>query len=322
MVEEGQAKGWVLVTEVIGANPDDQSGSDYTDLTYQGFGVVVQLKYAEGPAGVIPLPDQYQDFADRAANFVAHSSGANIWIVGSEMNAERSRPRPADSNQGEPINPRQYAEYYRLVREAIHDVPGHDNDQVLVGPIAPWNAETPYEADPQGTYPANKVEGASPDYPYYSFYGNYIIYLRDILLAVGSGNVDGIALHAYSHGYDPNLIFDETKMGQPFEQYYYHFRTYRDQMNAIPAEFRNLPVYLTEIHGGRNPDGSTWPDVNSGWVKNAYREINDWNGTSNQPIRAVFLYRWSKVDDWAIEDKFKVQQDFQEAVARNYRWQR
>ncbi len=321
MIKDGQAKGWILVTEIIGANPDDQSGSDYTDLAYQGFGVVVQLKYAEGPAGVIPLPGQYRNFARRSANFVAHSSGANIWIVGSEMNAERSRPRPPDGNQGEPITPRRYADCYQLVREAIHAVPDHDKDQVLVGPIAPWNGQTPYEADPRVAYPANKIPGGAPDYPYYSFYGDFIVYLGDILRALGPGNVDGLALHAFSHGYDPNLIFDEAKMEPPFGQYYYHFRTYRDQMNAIPPEFRNLPVYLTEIHGGRNPDDSTWPDVNSGWVKNAYQEIDDWNNAGNQPIRAVFLYRWSKVDDWSIEDKFNVQQDFREAVARNYRWQ-
>jgi hypothetical protein len=250
---------------------------------------------------------------------VANSSGANIWIVGYEMNAERNRPRLPDSTQGEPITPGLYAECYRLVRDAIHRVPGHENDQILIGPIAPWNAETPYEAE-EGKYDENKIEGASPDYPYASYYGDFIEYLRDILVTIGPDNVDGIALHAYSHGYDPNLIFDEKKMAPPFEQYYYHFRTYRDQMNAIPSDFRDLPVYLTEINGQVNPDGTKWPDVNSGWVRNAYQEINDWNQAGNQPIRAVLLYRWSKADDWYIEGKSGVEDDFSEAVARNYRW--
>jgi hypothetical protein len=107
-------------------------------------------------------------------------------------------------------------------------------------------------------------------------------------------------------------------MEPPFEQYYYHFLTYRDQMNAIPPEFRDLPVYITEINGGTNPDGALWPDdVNNGWIKNAYEEINTWNqDAGHQLIRAVLLYRWSK----AIDGKPNVQQDFREAVARDYRW--
>jgi hypothetical protein len=144
--------------------------------------------------------------------------------------------------------------------------------------------------------------------------------LRDILLAIGPQYVDGIAIHAYTHGYDPNLVFSDAKMDPPFANYHYHFRTYQDQMNVIPPEFRTLPVYLTETNGGREPDGTAWPDVNSGWIKNVYREIDGWNKASNQPIRAVLLYRWSDMDGWGIEGKPNVQEDFREAVAQDYRW--
>jgi hypothetical protein len=200
-------------------------------------------------------------------------------------------------------------------------VPGHEKDQVIVGPIAPWNGETAYEADPEGKYSANQISGGPDYYPYNGYFGDFINYLRDVLLAIGPGNADGIALHAYTHGYDPGLVFSDVRMGHPFEKYNFHFRTYQDQMEAIPSAFRDLPVYLTETNGQVNPDGTrNWPDVNSGWVKNAYQEINDWNQSGKQPIRAVLLYRWSKADDWNIDDKPNVQQDFQEAVAQNYRW--
>jgi hypothetical protein len=318
--EEGQAKGWVLISEAIGADPADTSGSDYTDLAYQGFGVIVQLNYAYGSAGTLPLPEQYANFAQRAANFVANSSGANIWIVGYEMNSERYWPRRPASGLGEGITPRQYADCYRQVREAIHAVPGHENDQVLVGPVAPWNGQLSYEADPLGQYPANQVGSAPNEYPFYGFFGDWVIYLRDILLAIGPRNVDGIAIHAYTHGYDPSLVFSEAKMDAPFANYHYHFRTYQDQMNVIPPEFRTLPVYLTETNGGREPDGTAWPDVNSGWVQNVYREIDGWNKAGNQPIRAVLLYRWANMDGWGIEGKPNVQEDFREAVAQDYRW--
>jgi hypothetical protein len=282
---------------------------------------MVQLNYAYGSAGTLPPSDQYANFARRAANFVAHSSGANIWIVGSEMNSERYWPRLPGSDQGERIIPRLYADCYRQVRQAIHAVPGHENDQVLVGPIAPWNGQLSYEADPRGQYPANQVKEIAEGYPYNGFYGDYIVYLKDILLAIGPQNVDGIAIHAYTHGYDPNLVFSDAKMiDAPFENYYYHFRTYQDQMNVIPPEFRTLPVYLTETNGGREPDGTTWSDANSGWVKNVYREIDTWNKGGNQPIRAVLLYRWSNSDGWGIEGKLNVQEDFREAIAQDYRW--
>ncbi|MBE7469858.1 MAG: hypothetical protein DPW09_20650 [Anaerolineae bacterium] len=316
--DEGQAKGWVLISEAIGADPANTNGSDYTDLAYQGFGVIIQLNYGVGSAGTLPLPEQYPDFARRAANFVAHSAGANSWIVGYEMNSERYWPR-LPSGLGDGITPRQYADCYKLVREAIHALPGHENDRVLVGPIAPWNGQLSYEADGRGQYPANQIPGAPPDYPFYGFFGDWIVYLRDILVTIGPENVDGIALHAYTHGYDQALVFSDAKMNPPFENYHYHFRTYRDQMNIIPPEFRHLPVYLTETNGG-NADGITWPDINSGWVQNVYREIDDWNKAGNQPIRAVLLYRWSNVDGWGIEGKPQVQEDFLEAIDREYRW--
>ncbi len=318
----GQAKGWVLVTEEIRANPNDQGGKGdfYKRLADQGLGVIVRLNHAYGPEGTIPLDSKYPDFARRAANFVRNSPGAHIWIIGNEMNFEREQPRLPGSNQAQPITPRRYAECYKLCRQAIRSLPGHENDQVVVGAMGPWNAQTAYEADPQGKYPANKIPGAPGEYPYHGFFGDFILYLRDILLAIGRENCDAIAIHAYSHGYNPDLVFSDEKMGPPFQKYNYHFRTYRDQMNIIPQNFRDLPVYLTEANGDEDPGGVRWPDVNRGWIKNAYKEINNWNKAGNQQIRCMILYRWSRDDAWHIDGKGQVQQDLREAVAMNFTW--
>ena len=318
-----QAKGWVLVTEEIRANPSDQGGRGdfYKRLADQGFGVIVRLNHAYGHDGTIPLQARYRDFAQRAANFVRSSPGAHIWIIGNEMNFEREQPRLSPGNsQAERITPRRYAECYKLCRNAIKSLSGHENDQVVVGAIGPWNGETPYEADSQGVYQANKLSGAPGQYPYNGSWGDYIQYLRDLLKAIGRENCDAIAIHAYSHGYDPNQVFNDQRMNAPFQDYHFHFRTYKDQMNAIPAEFRDLPVYLTEANGDVDPGEVRWPDVNSGWIKNAYREINDWNQAGNQQIRCVILYRWSRDDDWHIDGKGQVQQDLREAIAKNYQW--
>ena len=100
-------------------------------------------------------------------------------------------------------------------------------------------------------------------------------------------------------------------------------------MNTKALQKLSYGLYLvcsrkgTEFNGQMNPDGAkSWPNANSGWVKNIYQEINNWNQSGKQPIRAVLLYRWSQADDWNIDDKPNVQQDFREAVAQNYRWLR
>ncbi|MCQ3980339.1 MAG: hypothetical protein DPW09_43560, partial [Anaerolineae bacterium] len=315
MLVDGKAKGWVLVTEEIRANPNDMGGSNYTDLADKGFGVIVRLNHAYGPDGTIPLASKYQDFAQRVANFVSKSPGAHIWIIGNEMNLEREQPRKPGSSEAEPITPRRYATCYKLCRDAIRRLPGHRKDQVIVGAIGPWNPETPYDADPEGKYPANKIPGGPGHYPYFGFFGDYIQYLRDILRVISPDECDGIAIHAYTHGVNPDLVFSDQKMGPPFAKYNYHFRTYKDQMEAIPRAFRHLPVYLTEMD-----EDEVWEDANRGWVKNAYKEINDWNKAGNQQIRCAILYRWPRHDKWHIDGKQGVQNDFREAIAFNYQW--
>ncbi len=321
LIQDGQAKGWILVTEALGTDPNNQQGRGdfYKRLADQGLGVIVRLNHAYGPSGTIPLPAKYRDFAQRVANFVRNSLGAHIWIIGNETNLEREQPRKPGTNQADPITPRLYAECYKLCRRAIKSLPDHQDDQVVIAPVGPWNAETAYSADPGGLYQANQVVGPQ-QYPYQGYFGDWIKYLQDMLLAIGRENCDAIGIHAYSRGYNPAAIASEAKMQPPFEQYYSSFRTYRDQMNAIPALFRDLPVYLTEMNGDVDPNGVKWPNVNSGWVKNAYKEINEWNQSNRQQIHCGILYRWSKDDDWHIDGKPQVQQDLREAMAQNYTW--
>ncbi len=87
-------------------------------------------------------------------------------------------------------------------------------------------------------------------------------------------------------------------------------------MDAIPDDMRHLPVYITETDQGDEP----WRDDNSGWVKAAYGEIDDWNQNNSQKIRSLILYRWPNIDRWYIEGKSGVIEDFQEALAFGYKW--
>jgi hypothetical protein len=273
------------------------------------------------------------------ASFVAASSGCKIWVIGNEMNYAVERPgvqvdwsrhastrsttpeggdplrrglvtrfnvlpdhsteirttRGATISPGEVITPEMYARCYKLCRDAIHRLPGHADDQIVVGAVAPWNSQTIYAGN------AN---------------GDWVQYFRDILEQLGPSQCDGIALHTYTHGGDPELIRSEEKLGPPFQNYHTEFRAYTDFLGAVPEAMRTLPVYITEAN-----QSEPWLDVNSGWVQQAYEEIHGWNmQPHNQQIRALVLYRWPLLDRWHMANKAGVLEDFRMALARDYRW--
>src|SRR3972149_2564446 len=225
--EQGRTA-WVLVTEEIGYDPNAHSGPNYTEWSDAGFGVLVRLNNGHPPGGTIPHSRNYDAFTGRCANHVGDSRGAHIWLIGNEMNHANEQPGVRFSADGftaeELIPPDKYAACFKKVRDAIKAVRGHESDQVVLGAVAPYTAVL--------RYPGNEA-------------ADWIKYFTDILRLLGTG-LDGIALHTYTHGSDPNLIFDEK---QPWPQYpglHYHFRAYRDFMKAIPANLRHLPIYITE----------------------------------------------------------------------------
>ncbi|MGD2205712.1 MAG: discoidin domain-containing protein [Anaerolineae bacterium] len=296
MIEKGK-RGWVLVTEELGADPNNHNGSNYTDLTNKNLGVIVRLNHGYETDGTIPHSSRYDDFARRCGNFVAASPGCHIWIIGNEMNLAWERP---GGPNGQAITPQRYASCFKKCRSQIRSRTGHEDDQVVVGAVGPYNIQT--------TYPGNET-------------GDFAKYLADILELLGD-EVDGIALHAYTHGQDPNLVFSDAKMQDSRVKHLHNeFRVYRDFMAVIPPQLRDRPVYITETD-----EYEAWKDANTGWVRNAYKEINDWNQNPvNQPIQALILYRWIIGNDqdprqvgWAIENKPGVQDDFRDAMNNEY----
>ena len=203
--------------------------------------------------------------------------------------------RGATISPGELITPEMYVRCFKLCRDAIHRVPGHADDQVIVGAVAPWNSQTIYAGNPNG---------------------DWVQYFRDILEQLGPHQCDGIALHAFTHGGDPALIASEERLVAPFQAYHTEFRAYTDFMAAVPELMRTLPVYITEAD-----QSEPWLDVNNGWVQAAYEEIDGWNKQpSNQQIRALVLYRWPTLDRWHLATKSGVLEDFRAAVNQGYVW--
>ena len=154
MLEQG-IPGWVLITKAIGRDLQDMRGDDFSAYSGKGLGVMVRLNHGYGGLGTIPIQDHYHQFAQRCANYVKNSTGARIWIIGNETNhpiewpgaewdwsAVPPRPHSAEKH-GEAITPNAYARCYRLVRDAIHAVPGHEEDLVLVAAAAPGTRSPP-----------------------------------------------------------------------------------------------------------------------------------------------------------------------------------
>lgn len=198
---------------------------------------------------------------------------------------------------GEVITPWLYAECYRACRAAIKRLRGHEQDLVLVAGPAPWNNQTIYQGNERG---------------------DWVDYLEDVLQLLGPDECDGLALHAYTHGANPAAITSEARMIAPYNDRRYEFRAYRDFLEAVPLSMRDMPVYITEAD-----QIDPWRDADSGWVAAAYAEIDEWNRLpGTQKIHALALYRWPRHDRWYIEGKQGVIEDFQRALAQDYRWDR
>jgi len=282
---------WILFTEALGADPNNQTGRDYRPYTNSGHGVIVRLNYGYHPNGTLPPSAQYANFAQRVANFVRNSHGAHIWIIGNETNLPVEWP---GGESGEPITVARYVQVFRMCRDAIRSIPGHEDDWVCAAPV--------------GTY--------APPFPQYGIPG-FLDYWAQMLEAIGAEQ-DGIILHAYTHGSDPNNIFSETRMQPPYDQVYLHFRVYRNLLSRVSPSLRHLPAFITETN-----QGEPWTNTNNGWIKNAYREIHTWNqNPANQAIWGVCLYRWPQIDPYYIEGKWNTIQDWREAMRNDYRWRR
>lgn len=274
-------KGYIVWTEGIGANPYDYSGRDYNSNTVNfGHKAIVRLNYGYGIAGTIPDTSQYNDFAQRCANFVSNSTGCSIWIIGNEMNNSREWPG------GTPIQPTNYATCFNLCYTKIKEV--QPNAIVMPGAIDGYNADS---GDPR-TY-ASTV---------YSNLTNY----------------DAICVHSYTHGPDPSLISADTYFeNAPLLGVHFDFKNFEDILAALPVGSSQKDVYITETNHLTlevAPSGTNgWVDQNIGWIQTMYDYVRNVS-PYKQRIRCAALYRWPNVDAWVITGKSNLIQDFIQAM--------
>jgi hypothetical protein len=300
----GRRTGWVLITESVGHDPQSAGGNRqlYRDWSERGFGVIARLNHGYEGSGTLPEPQHYSGFAAACAMWVRRSidpanpaQGGHIWLIANEMNNPREWPGNENGVGGQPITPEAYADCYNQVYSVIKSV----QPDAIVCPGA--------------------VD------PYYGPGSDNGDWFRRMLARISE--LDGFALHTYTHGTDPALITNTQRFGMDeqgnwvdpnniLSWQYYHFYAYRTYMDMIPTRWRHLPVFITETD-----QVDPWVEVNRGWVQAAYAEIDRWNQQPHaQQIRALILYRWPRIDRWGIEGNQGVISDLQEALAQRYRW--
>jgi hypothetical protein len=316
--------GWVTATVAIGANPNDNGGTDFRWISNQGHSVICRINFGYCDIGTIPLPAKYADFATRCAKFVQASQGCSIWVIGNETNLAGEWP-PSNGYKSY-VSPQSYAQCFRLVYDAIKAVrPTH---KVVSQALAPW-------AGPYGT-------GNACGFNHDGMPLNWVQYSLQMLNAIkGSGpGPDGIALHTPSRGYTYADIHSTGKVNAGGQNLYFSFYAYKDFINlGIPSSMYNLPLYSTESNGnyywkGGHPENPA-AHYEAGWMQAMYAEINRWNTqeapAAGKPIfHCLNLYRWCGFcDPWNFDSispnhvnpyKGLMFSDLDAAFAQKYRW--
>jgi murein DD-endopeptidase MepM/ murein hydrolase activator NlpD len=234
---------------------------------------IVRLNHGWYPNGTIPLRPDYPAFAKRCAAFAARCPAVNVFIVANEPNHRQEWPG------GDTIEPEDYADCFNLCYQAItYERP---DAEVLTAAVAPWDNTSGID---------------------------WLSYYKQMLAAIV--DCDGLAVHGYTHGADPNLIWSMEKQ----HGWYWHFPVIYQTIQAIPPKFATRPVHVTETDQGDD----AWLDGNTGWVQNAYQSVNEHNMTpGTQKVCSLALYRW-RGDKYELHNKDGVQDDFSDAVRHGY----
>jgi hypothetical protein len=321
LFENTGKRGWVLFTDAIGRNPQGLGHNEALrtglwNWAESGYGVMLRLNYGYEPTGTLPPSPYYGEFAATAARYAElylkheeRDPRTYTWviIIGNEQNNVREHPGGSVAPT-EHITPQRYAQAFNLAYHAIKSV--LPNATIVTGAVDPYN-----------TWPW-VLEGNRRYRP--------LDYFHEMLEEIDV--LDGIALHAYTHGPVVDAITHKRVFTDPplnpgtIHEHYYDFQAYRPFAEAVPVRWRDRPLYITETnHWVVNVDGSGpagWINQNIGWIREAYAEVDRWNRTPHaQQIHALMIYRWQG-DAWAIRDMGQVQEDFRMALANDYRWRK
>jgi len=264
MADEG-LPGLLVVPLFIGGSG---AALDFSAYEYAGLRVIVNLRFSWstdlGGAGTLPRPGtpEHAQFVDAAAHTIAHSRGVWGYEIGNEANNPREFPR------GHALTPQDVVSTYN----AIYDRVAGTGVRLSPGSLDPFHAT---HGDPR-------------------------VWLKAIYEGIRTASF--VAAHGYTRGPDPDLVNDTTRFTDaPLEWQYRNYpRCVTALLEALPAAYRQLPVYITEI----NHLSRTGTDGNYGWVNDerAGAVVEAMVTAARQRgFAGLALYRWQG-DEWAVRD--------------------
>ena len=317
--------GWVVFHRSMARDAVAFRGDDFSAFRQAGMGVIVCLEWNSRQGGTIPPPEDVSDFASRCRAYVEASPDCHVWVIGNEMNCALHWPqlhapaaadavaegplqvleprytperhpvlhggtRPGNFPDLRPIAPAEYAYCYGVARATIRELPGHQDDLVLTGAVAPWNDD------------AKDASNTS---------GDWVQYFRALAEHIPPGQCDGFALHTATRGPDPDRIRKAVQLPFPFGSCHADFHCVHDFIAAIPPQHQPLPVFITEAS-----QLQPWHNAQDGWIVEASALVLRHNRTSGHtPIRCLALYQWDRNSPWTLRDQDQLLEEFNTALA-------
>lgn len=245
---------------------------------------IVRANWGYGSTGTIPVdPEKQKIFISRLAVYVEKAASCSRWVIGNEPNLSREWP------DGKPIYPAQYTDFFRRCRSVIKKISGIH--KVFIAAAGPWNNELKYAGNPDGDWIQNFSD----------------------TIAACQGELDGFSIHSYTHKYATWLVTSLDTMNPPFQNRFYNFQTYRNYLEAIPDEFSNLEIHITEANGGPN-----WQAV--GLMPAMAADIDAYNQkAASKKIKSLIFFRYPSFDaEYHMQGITPVESEYLATVAKNF----
>jgi hypothetical protein len=245
---------------------------DFRHLRDAGIDVLCRLNYgyANG-TGTVPIPRNAERWIDAMARTINASQGVWGWIIANELNNVAEWPGGYPNPTFMPV-----ASYYTDLYNEIASV---TEARLSPTPIDPYNVVAQE----------------------YGLPGDPRTWAQLIYDAVDQ--VDFISLHAKTQENDPDQCFSEATFSHPpLLGRRLHLRTVEDQLEWVPEELADRPVFVTELNPQRRTaDELGWEPDNIEWISKAIRYFEE-----EQPVDGVVFYRYDIAGDQAgfgLKDK-------------------
>lgn len=228
----------------------------YTDLyTSKNMSIITRIDYNWGETVPSPTNPDYAGWANHIVNNVVNvlAHGCHIWQIGNEPNLTIEGNNWPDNK----IQPAQYAQIYRNVRNAIHNNANPSpagQHVVLIAPPSPGGIL--YYNDP----------------PELLRWIDSNAWVGQVIDNIPNEEIDGFGIHAYG-----GSVTD------------FH-NSYASSLSLIDSKgLANRPVYMTESAKDKNQSEAS----KAQFIRDAYADVNTWNQTpGNHDIvcLAYFVY--------------------------------